>query len=104
MAIRNILRPLGIVYGIWCSLWQFVCFVVFWYIFPVLVCWTKKSVNPCLLTRRQLKAQRLRQCDQIGRNFAIWALFFGVGRIFFSDISSPKMHLNKAYILVFFCI
>jgi hypothetical protein len=24
-----------------------------------------------------------RQCDQIGRNFAIWAIFVGVGRIFF---------------------
>jgi hypothetical protein len=23
------------------------------------------------------------QCDHIGRNFAIWAIFFGVGRIFF---------------------
>jgi hypothetical protein len=24
-----------------------------------------------------------RHCDQIGRNFALWAIFFGVGRIFF---------------------
>jgi hypothetical protein len=23
------------------------------------------------------------QCDQIGRNWAIWAIFFGVGRILF---------------------
>jgi hypothetical protein len=22
------------------------------------------------------------QCDQIGRNFAIWAIFFGIGHIF----------------------
>jgi prolipoprotein diacylglyceryltransferase len=46
------------------------------------------------------------QCDQIGRNFAIWAIFLGVGRIFsekyrpndlgaiFSKIL-PKIHLNK---------
>jgi hypothetical protein len=25
-----------------------------------------------------------KQCDQIGRNFAIWEIFFGVGRIFFT--------------------
>jgi hypothetical protein len=26
------------------------------------------------------------QGDQIGRNFAIWAIFYGVGRIFFAQI------------------
>jgi hypothetical protein len=25
------------------------------------------------------------QGDQIGRNFAIWAIFYGVGRIFFLE-------------------
>jgi ribosomal protein S14 len=33
--------------------------------------------------------QTSNQCDQIGRNFAIWAIFFGIGRIFFWKIS-PK--------------
>jgi hypothetical protein len=26
-----------------------------------------------------------KQGDQIGRNFAIWAIFYGVGRIFFLE-------------------
>ena len=51
------------------------------------------------------------QGDQIGRNFAIWAIFYGVGRIFFqkkqpNDLGEilamkkqPKIDLNKAKIL-----
>jgi hypothetical protein len=52
-----------------------------------------------------------RQGDQIGRNFAIWAIFYGIGRIFFYKKSPnhlgkilamkklPKIDLNKAKIL-----
>jgi hypothetical protein len=38
MTIWSILRPIGIFYG------HFVHFVVVWYIFPVLVCCTKKNL------------------------------------------------------------
>jgi hypothetical protein len=30
------------------------------------------------------------QCDQIGRNFAVWVIFFGVGRIFFFKKYRPN--------------
>ncbi len=51
------------------------------------------------------------QGDQIGQNFAIWAIFYGIGQNFFykklpNDLSkilamkkSPKIDLNKAKIL-----
>ncbi len=31
------------------------------------------------------------QGDQIGRNFAIWAIFYGVGRIFFLEKVAPMI-------------
>ncbi len=52
-----------------------------------------------------------KQRDQIGRNFAIWAIFYGVGQIYFQKKSpndlgkiltmkkSPQFDLNKAKIL-----
>jgi hypothetical protein len=56
------------------------------------------------------------QGDQIGRNFAIWAIFFGIGRIFFQkkspidlgEILAEKKitqnSLNKDKILVPKCL
>jgi hypothetical protein len=47
------------------------------------------------------------QCDLIGRNFAIWVIRFGVGRIFVKYrpnnlgelvFQSPKIRLNKLYV------
>jgi hypothetical protein len=56
MAISNILRPLGILNGIWHIELQFgilngnlVYFVVIWCIFFVLVCCTEKIWQPCLV-------------------------------------------------------
>ena len=51
------------------------------------------------------------QGDQIGQNFAIWAIYYGIGQIFFykkqpNDLGeilamkkSPKIDLNKGKIL-----
>jgi hypothetical protein len=51
------------------------------------------------------------QGDQIGQNFAIWVIFYGIGQIFFykkspNDLGkilamkkSPKIDLDKAKIL-----
>jgi hypothetical protein len=36
------------------------------------------------------------QCDQIGRNFDVWAHFSAFGRNLFFE-KSPKIHLNKLY-------
>jgi hypothetical protein len=44
----------------------------------------------------RLQKQTNGQRDQIGRNFAIWAIFLGVGRIFFKK-KSPKIRLNKLF-------
>jgi hypothetical protein len=44
---------------------------------------------------------RVRQCNQIGRNFATWAILFGVGRNFSNKL--PKIHLNML-ILVTVCL
>jgi hypothetical protein len=44
MTIWSILRPIGIFYG------HLVYFLVVWYIFPVLVCCTKKNLATLVIT------------------------------------------------------
>jgi hypothetical protein len=58
-----------------------------------------------------LPQKQYRQGDQIGRNFAIWVIFYVIGQMFFlkkspNDLGeilamkkSPKIDLNKAKIL-----
>jgi hypothetical protein len=65
----------------------------------------KKKVPLC-------RSKEHQQGDQIGRNFAIWAKFCGIGRIFsrkkspndlgeiLTQKKSPKIHLNNATICV----
>jgi hypothetical protein len=70
-----------------CTLWPFDTFYGFWYIFGIFFGYfvPRKIWQPFYRSRGTsiVPANDWLQCDQIGRNFTIWAIFFGVGRIFF---------------------
>jgi hypothetical protein len=41
------------------------------------------------VTKAVLSSEPFKQCDQIGRNFAVWAIFFALGA-FFSEKYRPN--------------